>query len=108
MRSRRLVHASQIRRVLTTGQRFRRAYLDIHLTTNEAGYPRLGLIVPRFQHTAVARNRLRRRLKELWRRELQARMPAWDVVMRARREGYAASFQLLRADLVDWAEAVEK
>ena len=73
---------------------------------NEAGYPRMGLVVPRFQETAVARNRLRRRLKELWRREVVVDLPAVDVVIRARRESYLASFALLRADLVAWREAV--
>lgn len=100
------MHAAQLRRVLTTGQRSRRAHLDIYWTINEAGHPRLGLIVPLFRQNAVARNRLRRRLKEVWRRELQGRIPALDVVMRPRSEGYAASFQILRADLVDWAEAI--
>ena len=97
-----------MRRVLTTGQRSRRAHLDIFWTTNEAGHPRFGLVVPKTRQTAIARNRLRRRLKELWRREIQAGLPAWDVVLRTRRESYAATFQLLRADLLGWAEAVEK
>ena len=38
---------------------------------NTTGHPRMGLIVPKFQSSAVARNRLRRRLREIWRRELQ-------------------------------------
>lgn len=69
---------------------------------NTAGQPRMGLIVPKFQSTAVARNRLRRRLREIWRRELQQDQPAWDVVIRARRETYRASFADLRAALAEW------
>lgn len=57
------------------------------------------------QETGVARNRLRRRLKEVWRRELQSEVPAWDVVVRTRREAYAAPFDMLRADLLAWREA---
>jgi ribonuclease P protein component len=73
---------------------------------NSAGHPRLGLIVPKFQATAVARNRLRRRLREIWRRELQLAVPAWDMVIRARRDAYAAPFEVLRGELVAWrAEA---
>jgi ribonuclease P protein component len=71
-------------------------------TDNMTGHPRMGLIVPRFQASAVARNRLRRRLKELWRLELQAHQPAWDLVIRARREAYAASFDQLRGELLAW------
>ena len=75
-------------------------------TDNMTGHPRMGLIVPRFQASAVARNRLRRRLKELWRLELQAHQPAWDLVIRARREAYAASFDQLRTQLLAWRGAL--
>ena len=71
-------------------------------TDNTTGHPRLGLIVPKFQASGVARNRLRRRLKEIWRRDLQPHQPAWDLVIRARRESYGASFGQLREQLLDW------
>lgn len=66
----------------------------------------MGLIVPRFQETAVARNRLRRRLREVWRREIMNFQPAWDVLVRARRESYSASFDTLRSELLAWRDAV--
>ena len=69
---------------------------------NPAGRPRLGLIVPRFQFTAVARNRLRRRLKEIWRRQLQAGLPGGDLVIRAKREAYRMSFETMQAELLAW------
>ena len=59
---------------------------------NTTGHARMGLIVPKFQSSAVARNRLRRRLREIWRLELQPHQPAWDLVIRARREAYGAPF----------------
>jgi ribonuclease P protein component len=66
----------------------------------------MGLIVPKFQSSAVARNRLRRRLRELWRRELMGAMPSWDVLIRARREAYQAGFASLREELCAWRQAV--
>jgi ribonuclease P protein component len=66
------------------------------------------LIVPRFRQTAVHRNRLRRRLKELWRRELQTRLPPWDVVFRTRPETYRASFGQLRQEIMSWCDTVPK
>lgn len=66
----------------------------------------MGLIVPKFQSSAVARNRLRRRLKELWRRELHQAVPPVDVVIRARREAYGAGFSALRDELLAWRVAV--
>jgi ribonuclease P protein component len=79
--------------------------LDFIWMDNAVGHPRLGLVVPRYQQTAVARNRLRRRLKELWRREVQPDQPARDLVIRARREAYEAGFARLRADLLAWRDA---
>jgi len=73
---------------------------------NATGHPRMGLIVPKFQASAVARNRLRRRLRDIWRVELQPHQPAWDLVIRARREAYGAPFDALRADLDSWRRAV--
>jgi ribonuclease P protein component len=73
---------------------------------NQTGHPRMGLIVPKFQSSAVARNRLRRRLREIWRQDLQARQPAWDLVIRARREAYQASAAALRSQLLAWGDAV--
>jgi ribonuclease P protein component len=73
---------------------------------NPTGQPRMGLIVPKFQSSAVARNRLRRRLREIWRQELQARQPGRDLVIRARREAYGASFDVLRSQLLAWGDAV--
>jgi ribonuclease P protein component len=62
----------------------------------------MGLIVPKYQSTAVARNLLRRRLREIWRRELQPTQPGWDLLIRARREAYGASYGALRAELLAW------
>jgi len=73
---------------------------------NPAGRPRLGLIVPRFQFTAVARNRLRRRLREVWRTELQQGLAGVDLVIRAKREAYGATFGELRAELLGWRGAL--
>jgi ribonuclease P protein component len=73
---------------------------------NQTGHPRMGLIVPKFHSSAVARNRLRRQLREIWRRDLQARQPPWDVVIRAKPEAYRASFASLRSQLLAWADAV--
>jgi ribonuclease P protein component len=73
---------------------------------NPTGQPRMGLIVPKFQSSAVARNRLRRRLREIWRREIQQRQPAWDLVIKARREAYLATFDALQAQVLAWRETV--
>lgn len=66
---------------------------------NTAGHPRMGLVVPKFQSTAVARNRLRRRLTEIWRREIQGQQGARDLIVRARPDAYRATFGELQQEL---------
>ena len=66
----------------------------------------MGLIVPRFQSSAVARNRVRRRLREIWRQEIQPYQPEWDLVIRARPPAYGATFDALRSQLLRWRDAV--
>jgi ribonuclease P protein component len=73
---------------------------------NSSGHPRLGLIVPKYQASAVARNRLRRRLREIWRLELQPHHPSWDLIIRVRREAYGVGFDELRRQLLGWRHAV--
>jgi ribonuclease P protein component len=66
----------------------------------------MGLIVPKFHHTAVARNRLRRRVREMWRTEIQSDQGNLDLVIRARREAYDAPQVALKAELLQWRDAV--
>lgn len=60
---------------------------------------RVAIVVPKWGHTAVSRNKLKRRLRELARDHLMARDTSRDVVLRARREAYDASFTDLRDDI---------
>ena len=75
-RARRIGSSADYRRILDRGTRRRLAHLDVIWMDNTAGQPRMGLIVPKYQSTAVARNRLRRRLREIWRRFVQPDQPA--------------------------------
>jgi ribonuclease P protein component len=66
----------------------------------------MGLIVPKFHHSAVARNRLRRRLKEIWRIDVQHYQGSCDLLIRARPEAYQAPFVTLKEELLHWRDAV--
>jgi ribonuclease P protein component len=59
---------------------------------------RVGLVVPRFRQTAVARNRVKRRLRELSRIRLLPLAIAADVVIRIRPEAYRAPYSELASD----------
>jgi ribonuclease P protein component len=60
---------------------------------------RIGFVVPRFKHSAVARNRLKRRLRELSRVHLLPADLEADVVLRVRPEAYTATFDELALDI---------
>jgi ribonuclease P protein component len=66
----------------------------------------VGVIVPRFAHTAVARNRLKRRLRELTRTRLLPVLPPVDLVIRALPSAYAAPYRALAAQIERAAEIV--
>ena len=55
--------------------------------------------MPRYKQSAVARNRLKRRLRELARVWILPTDVAADVVVRVRSSAYEASFELLTADV---------
>lgn len=102
----RLARPADLRRCLEKGVRRGTRHLDFFWIDNSVGHPRIGLLVPRFQATAVARNRLRRRLREVWRREVRSGQPARDLVIRAKREAYRASFTTLRSEVLLWRDSV--
>lgn len=79
-------------------------HLDVRVLASPLGTPRIGLVVPLHRHSAVDRNRLKRRLRELVRVELlpalREQATSSDVAFRARREAYGASFEALRNDVL--------
>lgn len=86
---------------MTQGKRRRTDHLDLFTRPSPVGLSRLAVIVPRHAHTAVRRNRLRRQLREIGRRQvLPGLATPTDVTVRARPEAYGASFETLRAELV--------
>jgi ribonuclease P protein component len=77
-------------------------HLDVRVLASPLGLSRIGIVVPRHQHSAVDRNKLKRRLRELARVELLPSVrgtAAIDIAIRARREAYTANMEALRADV---------
>ncbi|MEJ2369586.1 MAG: ribonuclease P protein component [Gemmatimonadales bacterium] len=102
-RTARIGSGREIRKLLRTGRRCRLGPVDLFVRRAEKDRPRVGVIVPRYGHSAVERNRLRRRVKEIARREWlpvacrPEREHDLDVLIRVRREAYERSFDELRA-----------
>jgi len=81
------------------GRRLSDGFFTVIATANEIGAPRLGLAVAvRAAGGAVARNRLRRIIRESFRLNQRA-LPAFDLVVSARPKAREAPAQALRESL---------
>ena len=81
------------------GKRIRTEHLEVRAAASLFRHPRVGFIVPKYGQNSVSRNRLKRRLREITRRELLPSLPVVDVVVRARREAYGSSYAVLVDEL---------
>ncbi|HEY0969731.1 MAG TPA: ribonuclease P protein component [Gemmatimonadales bacterium] len=101
-RGHRLTRGGDLQAVRQKGKRFRTGLIEVRAVASPLCRSRVGLVVPRYRQTAVARNRVKRRLRELARLRLlpalAARSPV-DVVIRAAPSAYGASFVELGAEL---------
>lgn len=104
----RITSSREIRALFQRGKRSRTAHLDVFDSTAPFAYPRVGVVVPKHRRTAVERNRLKRRLREVLRADVLPRLrqlnESSDVIVRARKEAYLATFSQLRDELNAWVE----
>lgn len=84
---------------MRSGQRVNARLLDVKRLESPLGHPRVALVVPKFGFSAVRRNRLKRRLRELTRQHVLPQPCSCDVVLRARRDAYDATFERLRDEV---------
>lgn len=84
-RAHRLTAETDFRRVLGRGFRHASTDFSFHVLANELGHSRLGMTVPRKAGSAVVRNRIRRRIRESFRRTWSPALAAHpaDLVVRA-------------------------
>ena len=94
-----LTRAADFEAVRREGKRVRTSALEIRTIASLRRQGRVGLIVPRHQHSAVERNRLKRRLREIVRGAWVEPAVVRDVVVRATPAAYRASFTALQTEL---------
>ena len=104
----RLTRGSEIREVLGKGKRSGTAHLDVFAAASPLSHLRIGLIVPRYGHSAVERNLVKRRLREAVRRDfipaLARERVTTDIILRARRNAYGVPYVTLRDELIQLAD----
>jgi ribonuclease P protein component len=102
-RGARIHSSSEIRRLLAKAQRQRTASLDVFVAASTAPRSRFGLIVPKHGRRIVDRNLLKRRLREIGRREILPTLERLgsrtDVLVRAKPSAYEVDFDTLSREL---------
>ncbi|HET6340717.1 MAG TPA: ribonuclease P protein component [Gemmatimonadota bacterium] len=93
-RDRRVTTRGEILRLLR-GPGVQGANLELHWRPAAEGVSRATCITPKYGHTSVERNRLRRRLTALLASELLSRPEPCDYLVRARSGAYDLDFQEL-------------
>lgn len=107
-RTSRIRLGGEIRKLLREGVRHRSDAMELFTAPAQEGAPRFGAIVPRYGRPVVERNLLRRRLREIGRRELlpelRRRGCHADLLVRTRPRAYQVPFPELRAELIHLTE----
>lgn len=80
------------------------SYLVLYARKNHTATNRVGITVSKKLGGAVVRNRVRRRLREVYRLHEQQFVPGWDVVVVARSRCVTASFEKLTHAYLSLAE----
>jgi ribonuclease P protein component len=97
----RLRSRQDFERVRQRGRGARNGLLILQAARNDLQVTRCGLSVSRRLGTAVARNRVRRRLREILRHAMPNLGTGWDLVLVARPPAAEASFGALRQAALD-------
>lgn len=101
----RLRRRTEFTAAVRSGRRVGRGVLVVHLLAPTAGSvntgstARVGFVIPKSVGTAVARNKIRRRLRHLARVRLAQLPPGTDLVIRALPGAASRSYAQLRSDL---------
>ena len=77
----RITRTREIRALLRKGKRKKTSHLDVFFLSSESPEPRFGLIVPKHRFRVVDRNRVKRRIREIGRREVMPRLKQAGVLV---------------------------
>ena len=94
----RLRHRQEFLRAQAQGKRFHTRHFGVTLAPMAEGHPRLGLVATRRMGKAVQRNRVRRLLREFFRRH-QTGLPAFDLVIMAKKGASALGYHQVEEEL---------
>jgi len=90
------------------GKRVRSAHLELRYAASPSSLPRVGFIVPKHGQNSVARNRLKRRLRELVRVSVLPFLGPRDLVIRTLPSAYKQSWDTLGDEVASLMRRVPK
>ncbi len=103
----RLLPAERLRRradylrCYRTGRRRHGSLAILYFVPNQLGHPRIGITASRKVGPSVVRHRIKRRIKEIYRRwNERGNLPALDLVVHLKPEARGSDFPGLRAELM--------
>jgi len=96
----RLVRKSDFDAVYRSGKRCSNAHFTVFVRANELPLSRFGFSIKKALGNAVARNRMRRRLREMVRCHRKEISAGWDIVIHPKRSVQKAPFPALTAELL--------
>ena len=96
----RLHHRAEYDAVYREGRRKAGREFTVFLRANGLDHSRFGWSIKRALGSAVRRNRIRRRLREVVRLHRQEIAPGWDLVIHPRSSAAIAKFSSLEAELM--------
>ena len=97
----------EFRRLYTKGKTAASPYLALYCRKNRLGVSRLGLTTGVKLGHAVQRNRVRRRLREIYRTNEGRFLPGWDIVVVARVKSVYARYGELEHSFLKLARKLE-
>ena len=86
--------------VYRAGKRFSSTHFTVFVRSNELALSRFGFSIKKALGGAVVRNRIRRRIREILRRNRTEIPSGWDIVIHPRSAVAKAAFAPLEAELV--------
>ena len=96
----RLVRRSEFEAVYRGGARKSSARFVVFYRANGGPQSRLGISVKKALGGAVVRNRIRRRIREIFRRNRSEISPGWDIVIHPRTSMTRAAFASIETELL--------
>jgi ribonuclease P protein component len=106
----RLRKRQEFLRVYQEGEKLRNRVFFVYFLVNSLPYSRVGITISRKLAKSVIRNRVKRRVKEIFRRNKQSLKPACDVVINTTAATFRFSSKELEKEFVrvvnDWQRGV--